>query len=275
MKVITNRPVMTEPTSNCCGMSNFDDFSECCGTSNFDDAEGLSTNLQDYSDDLGNDLDMEFSFATGKGKALTSRKTTRQTRRSIRKQARADKKPKKNAKRIVLFKKKDGSERYFFPLSKLKLGKKKYKDGTENTVKEKDQISVITPNGQTATVDKNEVAKAMGVEPNTISQAEIQKAVTIVPPTIVQEQGINAEVNQPVTEPVIAIEVPEQKVESAGDGELYVAEDLQNTTETTKDIKDEDKGLTKTQKIVLWSAVGVATLLVGYLIYKSVNKQSA
>jgi hypothetical protein len=272
---------MSEPTSNCCGMSGFDAYSNCCGMSNFDDETfDTPTDLNDYKDDLGDDMTTdEFSFASGKMKSALAKlkpkdKATRTANRSARKQARKDKKAKKNSKRLVLFKKKDGSERFLFPLSKIKLGKKKYKDGTENTVSEKDQVKVTTPSGETATVDKKEVAKAMGVDPNTVTQADIQKAVTVVPPTVVNEQKVNTEVVQPATEPVIAVEVPEQNVESAGDGELYVATDLQPITEPTKDVKDEEKGLTKTQKIVLWSAVGVATILVGYIIYKSVTKNA-
>jgi hypothetical protein len=266
MKVITNRPIK-EQTSNCCGMSNFDDET-------FD----TPTNLSDYDDSLGDDMtNDEFSFASGKLKNALSKlkpkdKATRTANRSARKTARADRKAKRNSKRIVLFKKKDGSERFFFPLTKLKFGKKKYKDGTENSVPEKDQVKVTTPTGETATVDKKEVAKAMGVDPNTITQADVQKAVTVIPPTVVQEQGVNTEVNQAPTEPVISIEVPEQNVSATADGELYVASDVQDIKEETKDVKEEEKGLTKTQKIVLWSAVGVATLLIGYVIYKQVIK---
>lgn len=274
LTIKTNRQVLSEPTSNCCGMSNFDD-----------EILEMSTDLNDYNDNLGDDtLSDDFSFASGKFKKALSKlkpkdkatrianRNERIANRSARKQARKDKKAKRNSKRIVLFKKKDGSERFFFPLSKLKLGKKKYKDGSEDSIAQKDQIKITTPSGETATVDKKEVAKAMGVDPSAVTQADVQKAVTVIPPTVVQDQKVNTEVGQPVSEPVIAIEVPEKNVESASDGELYIASDLQDTKEPTKDVKDEEKGLSKTQKIVLWSGVGVATLIVGYLIYKAVKK---
>jgi hypothetical protein len=284
MKVITSRPIKTEETSSCCGTSGFDAYSECCGMSNFDDdTSDFPTDLSDYSDNLGDDMDMEFSFASGKFKGALSklrpdkakmeqRQANRQTRRSERKKARADKKAKKNSKRLVLFKKKDGSERFLFPLSKLKFGKKKYKDGTETEIKKEDQVTIKAPNGETAIVDKQEVAKAIGKPASEVTQAEVQAKVTIVPQTMVTEQGVNNEVQQPIQEPVIAIEVAENLVESANNGELYVATDLQNINEKEKDVKEEERGLTKTQKIVLWSAVGVGAILIGYIIYKSVTK---
>jgi hypothetical protein len=298
MKVITNRPIKEE-TSNCCGMSNFDD-------ENFD----MSTNLSDYNDSLGDDMAYdEFSFASGKikeylgaqkkeGKAFredylvdvladrttaktkgrtrsNERREARQLARSERKEARfqrnKDRKFKRNAKKLVLIKT-QGRENYLFPISRVRLGKKKYKDGTEGTVAEKDQLKVNAPNGEVATVDKKEVAKAMGVNPNTVTQADVQRMITVIPRSVVQQQGVNAEVNQTANEPVFAVNVPENNVETAFNGELYVTSDLQNTNETEKDVKEEEKGLTKTQKIVLWSAVGVATLLIGYVIYKSVAK---
>ena len=262
MKVITNRPIKEE-TSNCCGMSNFDDET-------FD--------INDYNDNLRDDMtNDEFSISSCKFKTALSKlkpkdKATRQANRSTRIQARADKKAKRNSKPVVVLKNKNGTERFFFPLTKLKFGKKKYKDGAETTIPEKDQVKVTTPSGETATVDKKEVAKAMGVDPSTITQADVQKAVTVIPPTVVQEQGVNTQVNQPASEPVISIEVPEQNVTSTGDGEVYVATDVQDVKEETKDVKDEEKGLSKTQKVVLWSAVGIATLLIGYVIYKQVTK---
>ena len=275
MKVITNRPIKEE-TSNCCGTSGFDSsYSECCGMSNFDDE---TFDINDYNDNLGDDMSNdEFSFASGKFKTALSKlkpkdKATRQANRSTRIQARADKKAKRNSKPVVVLKNKNGTERFFFPLTKLKFGKKKYKDGAETTIPEKDQVKVTTPSGETATVDKKEVAKAMGVDPSTITQADVQKAVTVIPPTVVQEQGVNTQVNQPASEPVISIEVPEQNVTSTGDGEVYVATDVQDVKEETKDVKDEEKVLSKTQKVVLWSAVGIATLLIGYVIYKQVTK---
>jgi hypothetical protein len=298
MNVITNRPIK-EQTSNCCGMSNFDD-------ENVD----ISTNLDDYNDSLGDDmLNDEFSFASGDLKTFASnqktkrktfrkeyvgdvlanrsvatdknrsrsveRREARQKARSERKEARfqrnKDRKAKRNAKKLVLIKK-SGQEKYFFPISRIRLGKKKYKDGSETPIAQKDQVAITTPQGETAVVDKTEVAKAMGVSPNTLTNADIQKAVTVIPQTVVAEQGVSAEVNQNMNEPVLAINVPENNVETAGDGELYVTSDLQATAEPQKDVKDEERGLSKTQKIVLWSAVGVATIIVGFIIYKSVTK---
>lgn len=299
MKVITSRPIMAEPTSNCCGMSNFDD-----------EIDAIPTELAEYNDSLGDDMSNNaFSFATGqvKGylgaektkrksfqqeyvgdvladksqskdarrKRLTEKREARQLARSERKEARfqrnAQRKAKKNSKRLALIKT-QGSEKYFFPINRLRLGKKKYKDGTEAEIKKEDQLSIIAPNGESVVVDRKEVAKAIGTTPNNVSQADVQKVITVIPPKTAIEQNMNTEVGQAPNEPVLAVQVPDNNVEANANGELYLPTDLQNVNETEKDVKEEEKGLTKTQKIVLWSAVGVATIIVGYIIYKSVTK---
>jgi hypothetical protein len=310
MKVITSRPIKTEETSSCCGTSSFDAYSECCGMSNFDDdISDFPTDLSDYSDNLGDDMDMEFSFASGNVKNFLSgqrqanksfrqeyvadvlqdkqsskearrsraveRREERQKARSERKEARfqrnAQRKAKKNSKRLALIKTNAG-EKYFFPLNRIRLGKKKYKDGVEENVKPEDQVNVTTPSGETVIVDKKEFAKATGLEASQVNQAEVQKRITVIPPTTASQQGMNVEVGQTPNETVISVQVPDNNVETANDGELYVATDLQNTNEKEKDVKEEERGLTKTQKIVLWSAVGVGAILIGYIIYKSVTK---
>ena len=275
----TKRPILSEPTSNCCGMSN---------------ADGDKGSLKDLIA-MGKDYlsDQKADRQESRGDAVTSiladrtttkntkrdnraiKRSARQESRSKRKEARfqrrMDRKAKRNSKRLVLINT-QGGEKYFFPLQRIRLGKKKYKDGSEGVVAPKDQVTVTTPKGETAIVDKNEVAKAMGVDPSTVTQSDVQKAVTIIPQPIVTQQGVSEQVVQQPNEPVIAINVPETNLQTAGDGELYLEKDLQDTKEVTKDVKDEEKGLSKTQKIVLWSGVGVATLIVGYLIYKAVKK---
>jgi hypothetical protein len=300
MQIITARPILTEETSNCCGMSNFDDEID------------VSTNLSDYDDSLGDDMNNdEFSFASGKVKdyfakqkkdkkpfreeyvtdvlanretekterrtRLAQRREARQLARSERKEARfqrnANRKAKRNSKKLVLIKK-QGKERYFFPISRIRLGKKKYKDGSESTIPQNEQVNITAPNGENIVVNKREIARALGVPTSKLTPLEIQRAITVIPQSVAVQQGVNTEVNQNVNEPVIAVNVPDNNVETAGDGELYLTDDLQNTEDELIDVAAEERGLTKNQKIVLWTGLGLATLLLGYVVYKSVTKSN-
>lgn len=301
MKVITKRPIVAEEMSNCCG-SNFDaEMSNCCG-SNFD-GEALAPDMGDDAFSYANDsvgavkeyakaqkgarksfrteyvtdvlADKTASKESSRGRKV-SRREARQLARSERKEARfqrnSNRKAKRNAKKLILIKT-QGREKYFFPISRVRLGKKKYKDGTESEIAKENQINVSTSTGEMVTVDKVEVSKALGIDPNQVTPAVVQSQVSVIPQNVAMEQGASAEVVQQSNEPVIALNVPENLVETAGDGELYVTTDLQNTSEKDKDVKDEEKGLTKTQKIVLWSAGVVALAIVGYLIYKAVSNK--
>ena len=293
MNVITNRPIYSKPsvsdkTSNFDNefdnfdneFDNFDnefesfndEFSycggcpDCSGTSNFDNefsnCGGCSKFEGDYSN-ADDDAKKPSKFKSLVSKLKLPDKATRQANRTARKQRRSerkakrlDKKPKKNAKKLTIFKKEggDGTERYLFDLSKLKRGQKKKKDGTVAEVK-KENVAVVTnkATGEKVEVDKREISNATGIPEAKLTQPQIEKAVVVNPET-----------------KELSIEVPEKLVEMANDGEVYVSTDIQDVMEETKDV--DDKSLSKTQKIVLWSVGGVALLLVGYLVYKAVSK---
>jgi len=283
MLIITNRPIQQTTSENI----NNDEYSECCGMSNFDDdISEFSTNLEDYSESLGDDMD--FSFADGKMKQAFSkfkpdeakrqkRQQNRQTRRSEKKKARDDKKPKKNAKKLGFFKRKDGSEGYLFPISKLFAGKKKYKDGKEEVVSDEDRLKITTSKGESLEVDKEEIANVLQVDKKDVTQEMAQSRITIVPETIVNQQSLNKEVLQSPQETLIAVEVPDENVTSTFDGDLYLNKNVQDVNEKEKDVADEEKesrGLTKTQKIVVYSVIGVgAIILVTYFISRTLNKK--
>lgn len=318
MKVITQRPIYTEPTSNCCGMSGadgtysncgggcsgFDSYSNCCGMSGADGSYSNCCGMSNADGDLKELIQEGKNYLSEQKSERQSARTTavkntlndrsirkqtkrdqralkqteRQVNRSGRKEARfqrrQDKKAKKNAKKLVLIKT-QGRERYFFPLSRIRLGKKKYKDGTTADVKTADQITITTPSGEVATFDKNEIAKAMGTSANAVTKESLQLYLFPVPKPISDEQGLSKELAQDPNEKVYSLETPENLLETGNDGELYLSQDLQNTNEPEKDVKDEEKGLSKTQKIVLWTAGAVVLGIVGYIIYKSVTKSKS
>lgn len=286
MKVITNRPIYSEPSvsskssnfdnefdnfdnefesfndefsycggcSNCSGSSNFDnEFSNCGGCSGFD---GEYENADGDAKKPSKFKNLVSKLKLPDKATRQANRTARKLRRSERKQKRLDKKPKKNAKKLTIFKKAggDGTERYLFDLSKLKRGKKKKKDGTIAEVKKED-VAVIKnkATGETVELDKKEISRATGIPEDKLTTKEIEKAVVINPET-----------------KELSIEVDEKIVEMANDGEVYISSEIQDVTEETKDV--DDKSLSKTQKVVLWSVGGVALLIVGYLVYKAVSK---
>jgi hypothetical protein len=276
MNVITNRPVYSEPTSNCCGMSNADgDLKNMA--KDYLSAQKTSRKSS-RTDTVKNILNDRTTANQTRRDNRATKRTDRQVNRSSRKEARftrrQDRKAKRNSKKLALIKV-QGKEKYFFPLSRVRLGKKTYKDGTTAEVKTADQITITTPTGEVATFDKNEIAKAMGISANAVTQESLRLFLYPIPKQVTDEQGINKELGGDTKEQVYSVPPPEDKIETANDGELYLSQDVQDTSETEKDVKDEEKGLTKTQKIVLWSAVGVATLLIGYVIYKSVTKSQS
>jgi hypothetical protein len=303
MNIITNRPIYENPkgisenfdleedffyqddlsdyssfdddfsnTCGCSGCSGVDgEFSNCCGNSGFDgdysNALGEDDKLKDYQTNIEKQGGST-SKKTSKLKSFVSKlkipdrntreanKTARKQRRSDRKQKRLDKKPKTNAKKLTVFRKAggDGTERYLFDLTKLKFGKKKKKDGTLTDVPKGETATITDPTtGKTVEVDKKEISNATGIPQEKLTQKTIEKAVIVNPET-----------------KELSIEVPEKLVEMANDGEVYVSTDIQDVNEKPKDV--DEKGLTKNQKIVLWSVGGVALLIVGYLVYKAVTK---
>jgi hypothetical protein len=68
--------------------------------------------------------------------------------------------------------------------------------------------------------------------------------------------------------------VDDSKIEVTEDGDAYLKNQTQDKDKKDEDIKLKENGLTKTQKIVLWSAGVVVVGIVGFLIYRAVkNKQ--
>ena len=306
MKIITNRRII-DNTSNFYGQSNFDDYSEACGCSNFDDvfdndemssftaeSEGCSKleghsnaddnkkpkrSIQERYKGLKNKLAEKKEIRKGKNIEKdkirdikkADRKAKRLAKRSARIEARNEIKAKKNAKKLTVVKK-DGKEKFLFSITKLFKGKKKYKDGKEKNVSKKNQVNVTAPNGENIVVDKTEVAQAMGVNPATVTPAQIQSALVINPPAEVQAQGISKEVAQPSGQPVIAVAVPETNVVGANDGEIYLAQNTQPLDKEDIDVADEETGMSKTTKIILFSTIGIAVIIIGIVAYKSMNK---
>jgi hypothetical protein len=299
MNIITSRPILTGQNSNFSHTSSFDDFANCCGMSGFDDSfsnadEGTKgANVTAVKEYLGQQkkargkargeavVDVLSDKTTSKDLKRTNRATardTRQSERALRVEARhtrrTNRKASKNAKKLTLVKTSRG-DKFFFPLSRVRLGKKKYKDGTEVKVKTEDQISAIDPITKEVVVfDKKEVATALDKPVSTLTTADATKLLNPLPLAETDKQNTKIETGDKPNETPFGVMVDDSKIEVVADGEPYMVNQTQGLEEKDKDVKDKENGLSKTQKIVLWSAGAVVIGIVGFLIYKAVkNKQ--
>jgi len=263
MRVITNSPIINEATSNCCGNSSFE------GYSNANEMETKGSKL------------FSKSKSTKKGFFSTEAKETRSEKRALRKAStlttKDGKKPKRNAKNILVKKDKTGKERFFYPLSKLfkKDGKwfKRTKDKKVVEVKSTDVVTTTKADGSVIVVDKNEVAKATGMPVDSVTPLAVEKVVTAVPQTDTDAKTAGAETGTPPTEPVVTLEVPKEKVEMTADGNVFLEADTQKTNEPTKDASDKPE-MSKTQKTILWTVGIVAIGAIAYAVYRSMNKNN-
>jgi hypothetical protein len=244
MRVITNVPIITENTSNCCGTSSFDDFS--------------------YVNDKPKKEKRAKEVKSSKQGFFSEEK--RKERKSKRL---ANKKPKKNARKLFSKKDKTGEEKFFYPLTKLfkKDGKwfKKHKDGTTSEVKDKDVIKpdpsfrfydVKTSSSEELAIDKNEVQKVTGNVAN-YTQNLIQGLKQFKPSEISN---------------VLPIAVDDEKVTITDEG-AFLDEEVQDKNKPTEDVKKDEKNkLTKNQKYLLYGIGVVAVGLIGFALYKNFSK---
>jgi hypothetical protein len=263
MRVITNSPVFTE------GNSGFE------GYSNANDKEPKAPKTRTPKTRTPKAKTEKTGVFSQESK--DARAQNRATRKSNRLQKKSEKKPKRNAKQILVKKDKTGKERFYFPLSKLfkKDGKwfKRTKDNKVVAVEATNVVTTTKADGTTVTVDKNEVAKATGMPVSAVTPLAVQKIVTSIPQTDADAKTSGAETGTPVTEPIVTLEVPEAKVEMTGDGNVFLEADTQDVKEPTKDASDKPE-MTKTNKIILWSVGIVAVGLIGYAVYRSINKNN-
>jgi hypothetical protein len=299
MNIITSRPILQGQKSNFSHTSNFDDFANCCGMSGFDDSfsnadEGTKgANVTAVKEYLGQQkkargkargeavVDVLSDKTIAKDLRRTNRATardSRQSERALRIEARhtrrTNRKASKNAKKLTLVKTSRG-DKFFFPLSRVRLGKKKYKDGTEAKVKTEDQITVIDPKTQeTVVLDKKEIANVLDKPVAEVTTPDAQKMIEQLNLEIAELKRLQLETGDKSNENPYGVLVDDSKIEVTEDGEAYLKNQTQDKDKKDEDIKLKENGLTKTQKIVLWSAGVVVVGIVGFLIYRAVkNKQ--
>ena len=216
-----------------------------------------------------------YSNAGGKDKR-TSRQEARTTRKTNRKS-------KRNARKLKRVKMRNGKSAMIYVLSRLRAVKKSgadeslsvqyiktYPDNTTGVIAKEDVVT--TADGKF--YDKNEIAKAFGVEKTAVTQQMIDRF--IVPVAVTTDGTETKEVDKTDKSADAGVIIPEEKVVLDADGNPYVAEDLKNEDGTgSDDVKVDDKkaqsGMTKTQKIILGVGIGLVVLTIVYVVYRKMS----
>ena len=264
MRVITNSPVFTEETSGFEGYSNVND-KESKGTKTRALKRRTSKEKSDKSPSkIGTYLSKESRLA-------------RQSKRKInRLKRREDRKPKKNARKLVVVDA-QGTDKTFYPISPLvfkngKWYKRKLVAGSDGKptfqweeVPKKNVFKKKNKRGAQVAMDKSEVEKATG-EKLTTEQASA-KVGELPPPTNVENQTAILEAGNSGQ----GVAVNPETTTVTGDGNVFLDVDTQDVKEETKEASDKLE-MTKTNKIILWSVGVVAVGLIGFAFYRSINK---
>jgi len=220
-----------------------------------------------------------FSYADG-----NTKKEFKTDRKSVRALRKVGRKAKRNARKLKRVKLRNGKTAMVYVLTRLKPVKKSgadeslsiqyvktYPDNTTSVVLAEDVVK--TTDGKF--FDKNEVAKAFGVEKSAVTQQMIDRYIIPVAPTT-EASPTTTEVQKSPTSDAGVI-VPEEKVVMDEDGNPYVSDDLKADGEIlgSDDVKEDDKkaqgGMTKNQKIVLWVGVGLAVVIIGVVVYRKMS----
>jgi hypothetical protein len=210
-------------------------------------------------------------------------KERRQTRQETRTTRRTNRKTKRNAKKLKRVKMRNGKSAMIYVLSRLRAVKKSgadeslsvqyiktYPDNTTGVIAKEDVVT--TADGKF--YDKNEIAKAFGVEKTAVTQQMIDRF--IVPVAVTTDGTETKEVDKTDKSADGGVIIPEEKVILGEDGNPYVAEDLKNEDGTgSDDVKVDDKkaqsGMTKTQKIILGVGIGLVVLTIVYVVYRKMS----
>ena len=207
--------------------------------------------------------------------------------RSERKDMRKNRKAKRNAKKLLRLKNKQGKELILFPLTRLRRNKdnklvKTYPDGTETIVKPEMAVQITTiestPTGpvkKVIEVDKAEVAEVLQVPINTVTPQMIEQKKIEVP---IAQAPIQAQETKTIgTENVVGITIDPGNVTTDENGVSYASTQTQGQEEPIADVIDgntteEKKGMSLGLKIGIGVGIVVILGVAGYLIYRSTKK---
>jgi hypothetical protein len=203
-----------------------------------------------------------FSNANGdkiKSKVKSTFKSDPAKKESIvakREERRSKRKAKRNATKLRRLNTPKGSK-FTFKLKKVnKQGTKRTKRNNNGTIVVLNESDIVsTPKGD---FDKIEVAKALNVAPEKVT-----------PELVAQNQVVEANGD-------VSIIVPDTIVGQDSQGDTYLAEDLQDENTPPEDVvKDDEKkrGLSTTEKVLLFGGIGVAVLTIGIILYRKFSNK--
>jgi hypothetical protein len=273
MKIFTSRPII-EARSNADG-ENLQMVKDYLSTQKHERKESRGKAVSDVLSGSSSRRDTRRgSRETSRGLRLQnkdSRVSERIANRQARSKRRTDRKAKRNAKKLILVKTpRSADPKFFFPLQKLRLSKKKkgkyektYADGTTSEV---DRTMVVTDPNTGAVYDKKEISNATGVPLETVTPQTIKSVETTT--------TVDPNTNQPT----LAIEVNDNLISGADDGNAYLNNDTQGSEEKDANVADDDKKkegekqpMTKTTKIIIGVAVTAVVGLIVYAVVKGRN----
>ena len=228
---------------------------------------------------------------TDRAKLKEERDARLKQQKEQRQQRRADRKAKRNAKKLLRLKNKEGKEKIYYPLTRLRRNKnnqlvKVYPDGKETIVKPENVVTTtttnITPQGpQTVTIelDKNEVAQALNVAPSQVTTELLQVKKAEIPTTQAPVQA--QETKTTGFENVVAVEVTPENVVTDSQGNDVLVTETQDVQTQEVDVVDENKtkndekpkGLSLTAKIVIGVVSAGLLAGIGYMIYRTVKSK--
>jgi len=220
------------------------------------------------------------------------RKSTTPSKGDVRRSdRRSNRRAKRNAPKLKRVRRKSGKTSFVMKLIKLApAGKQKFSGTngltplipisipTEYTKTFADGITIIIQAVDvivhaSGVFDKNDIAKALGIAKETLTQEMIDKFLVYIAPVSV-DSNVATETNRSASSDV-AIEVPATNVVETLNG-TFLATDTQPDDEPPKDVAVEDSlkqnPLKKNEKLILWGGVALVVLIIGVIIFRKMKK---
>lgn len=192
----------------------------------------------------------------------------REKKQQEREKRRAERRANRTAKRLIKVKK-DGLTKFFYPLTRVRNGKKKNSDNSVTEVKAENIVTI--PN--VGDFDKMEVLKATKIDFVNITPQTVLKESTLITPAANPTSATESDTKPEET--IVAVEVPKEKVVLADDGNPYASGDLDREEKATDDtlIEDDKKSWWSKQEKTTKGLIIVGSLtIVGAIVYMIVKR---
>ena len=124
--------------------------------------------------------------------------------------------------------------------------------------------------------DKNEIAKAFGVDKTAVTQQMIDRYIIPVAPTSENTTTTNEVPKSETSDNAVVID--DTKIVTDENGNQFLKDDTKAEGEGgSDDVKVDDKkaqgGMSKTQKIILWGGIGLVVVIIGVVVYRKMSSK--